>query len=127
MRLSRLALLGILGLLVLEVSCAAPPEVTTTASAGPKVLTQHQFITAATPTRAIFEDCSNGGPSDCASGLCIHTSASIHSDFVCTARCATDGDCATTATAASRCVSIHPSPGSSFCVPVRVATQGGTP
>ena len=83
------------------------------------VLSEHRFkSTAAGSSLPFGSDCSVGGTSDCASGLCVHVGAWRDAGYVCTERCGPESPCPE----GWRCGQVHPSdPTASLCLPVTVA------
>jgi hypothetical protein len=69
-------------------------------------------------TKAIGEDCSGGGPSDCQSQLCFHYLPGAQTGFVCGKKCSSDADCPVTWS----CQTVYPAPGNDFCVPPKTWT-----
>ncbi|MBI5548994.1 MAG: hypothetical protein HY901_34355 [Deltaproteobacteria bacterium] len=74
----------------------------------PQVFAERQFLKADKPTKDLFGDCSQGGESDCRTGLCLNTEAG----YVCSKECTEDEACGS-----GRCATIHPGLGGRFCLP----------
>lgn len=51
------------------------------------VLQMHTPLTAARPSLQTGEDCTVSGKSACLSGICLHVSAEINADFICSSPC----------------------------------------
>ena len=88
----------------------APPR------SGPEVLHERRELQAAAPTKAIGEDCTAVGRSDCLSGLCLKTANSEPTQRICSKICLSDGDCPIS----WRCNPLHPN-APRVCVPSIVA------
>jgi hypothetical protein len=109
-------------LAVLSVGCNQPAGVTTGAasedgaSQQQAVVTEHRFQalqSAKESGNPIGADCSEHGADACASRLCLHTTASRISGYVCSKACAGNESCP----ASWRCAHTYPSEDAAFCVP----------
>lgn len=102
---------------VLALVCGAcqSPKGEVEAPRAPKVFSEHRFLPApqGLEKRQLGEECVTYGLSECESGLCFHAAADPSKGHVCSRSCVTDEACPDRWT----CQSIHPSPGSAFCVP----------
>ena len=102
--------------------CNQPPLGTGGAGVEPSanpaqsVVTEHHFsppLSAKDTGKAVGSDCSEHGADSCASRLCIHTSASRHSGYVCSTACAGNENCPVS----WRCARTYPTENAAFCVP----------
>lgn len=59
----------------------------------PPQLTVRQAVVSAAPTRAVGEDCTRGGASECRSGRCLHYKPEPGGGYVCSRTCASDAEC----------------------------------
>ena len=58
-----------------------------TESSEPRVLTMHSPLLAAIPTLPVGQDCTVYGKSGCLSGVCVHVSAELDADYICSSFC----------------------------------------
>lgn len=95
-----------------------------TESSEPKLLTMHSSLVAASPTLQVGEDCTVYGKSGCHSGVCMHVSAELDADYVCSSfcggnepgclpgwSCSRDGVCVPPPTPGARTLRIPPARG----------------
>ena len=104
--------------LVLGTACGRSPDLDNP-SAPPVVFTEHRFAAALQRGEAplaalpLGTDCSVRGASACASNLCVHTASTPSFGWRCSKRCLGHEDCPS----GWSCVSTHPSPDASICLP----------
>jgi hypothetical protein len=86
----------------------------------PAVVTEHHFqppLRAQDTGKPVGSDCSEHGADGCASKLCLHTTASRSSGYVCSKPCVGNESCP----ASWRCAHTYPSAEGALCVPVNAA------
>lgn len=80
------------------------------------VLTEHHFeppLSAKDTGKPAGSDCSEHGADSCATRLCVHTTASRNSGYVCSGSCLGDENCPTS----WRCAQTYPGGMAGLCVP----------
>lgn len=95
--------------------CGRKPEEATPAQAAPPVaFGEHRMKPfSGTASKQFGADCSEYGPAECLSGICIHTLPDPKRGYVCSEECGGAQPCAE----GWRCARLHPQATRLFCVP----------
>jgi hypothetical protein len=59
----------------------------------PPVLREHRLAVATVATKAVGEECSGAGASECSTGLCLHTGLERERGYFCSRACKALSDC----------------------------------
>jgi hypothetical protein len=104
---------------VLTGGCSRPPEKVSQAKPEASVPVRPRVFELRSALKSgPGKPCSRGGPSDCESGICLHTTAAIHDGFLCSSRCEVSSDCLD----GWSCRQVHPDDPATVCVPKPAAS-----